>query len=158
MNTVISIVMDLKEKKEGKIYYYYSVNELYKNTESAGIFAMDLNVFDEIPENIKDYSLYALNLFLDKRICIIRACQHPMELPDCMDMYGIVSAGHVIKNYKNTEELPEVGCIFDERFVDFLLQNDEFVQVLIKNGILSKERIELYRKENKHKNTCLNEK
>ena len=151
------MVIEQKERTENKVDYYYSVNELDKNIELAGIISLDLNIFDNLPETINDYTLLAMTLFLDKKLTIIRPSHEPMELPDCSDVYGISAASQIIMRYKKTGIISKTAYIISEEIMNALLQNDEYAQFFIDNEILSKEEIEDYKKENKIKSKLPNE-
>lgn len=148
MNNIKIMTIEQKEKNEDGLYYCYSVNRTDVNTDSDGIIMIRSDVFDTLPAVISDYTLYAMNLFLDKKISIIRPSQDPMILPDCSDLYGIIAFGKIIEHYKKTNKVPKIACILSAEVVDMIMQSDEHVQFFIDNGIMSREEVESYREEN----------
>lgn len=148
MNNIKIMTIEQKEKNEDGLYYCYSVNRTDVNTDSDGIIMIRSDVFDTLPAVISDYTLYAMNLFLDKKISIVRPSQDPMILPDCSDLYGIIAFGKIIEHYKKSNEIPKIACILSAEVVDMIMQSDEHVQFFIDNGIMSKEEVESYCKKN----------
>lgn len=148
MSSLKLMTIDQKKKTNEKVHYYYSVNMLYNDKDLSGVVSMNLGLFDQLPAQIKDYTLKAMELFTKKEITIVRPSQEPMELPDCSDLYGVIAAGRVIKHYKELNEIPMLTGILTKDVIDTLLQYDEFSQFFIDHSIMSKEDIDKYRKEN----------
>lgn len=149
MSILKLMTIDQKEKTDEHIYYYYSINVLYNDSNLSGILSLSLELFEKLPTEIKDYTLFAMELFINKKIEFVRPTQQPLELPDCPDLHGIIAAAHIIRRYKETNTIPKFVGTVSKELIDALLQYDEFAQFFIDNAIMSKEDIKEYRKENK---------
>ena len=86
-----------KEQKDDVIDYYYLANE--SDTKLAGIVSSKMNIFEKLPAKIDDYTLFAINAYLNDEISIVRPCHEPMKVPDCPDICGIVASGTIIHYY-----------------------------------------------------------
>ena len=89
----LAIATQTKSRTETKISYYYDVNVGHIEEETAGILVVDLEYFDELPDQINDYSMHVLKNMISKKIIVEKPCSTP-ELTedgdDFMEKFGFV--------------------------------------------------------------------
>ena len=145
MDNIKILTIILKEQKDDVIDYYYLANE--SDTKLAGIVSLKMNIFEKLPAKIDDYTLFAINAYLNDEISIVRPCHEPMKLPDCPDICGVLASGTIIHYYVENKKMPEFICSLSDDAIDLLMQSDECIQPLIDNGIISKEEVDEYRQK-----------
>ena len=89
----------------------------------ASVFELDKSIFKDIENksNINDFSLYAMELFLKKKIRIIKLCQYPILSEEKEDYCVISACTQIISSYYKHKEI--------------LMNNEEFMQIMKKYGI-----------------------
>lgn len=142
------MVIEQKESTTDDILYYYTVNTPSTDPSKAGILSIKTEIFLHIEKGIKDYTLKAMELFMDKKISIIRESENPLKFSDCCDVLAMKAAGEILKHYCNNNEIPKSIFFISDEFVKAMLQYEEVSQLLINNSILTKAEIEKYLKEN----------
>ena len=110
-----------------------------------------MNIFEKLPAKIDDYTLFAIDAYLNDEISIVRPCHEPVKVPDCPDICGIVASGTIIHYYIKNNEMPKFICSLSDDAVDLIMQSDECIQPLIDSGIISKEELDEYRKKQNKK-------
>ena len=106
-----------------------------------------MTIFEKLPAKIDDYTLFAINAYLNDEISIVRPCHEPVKVPDCPDICGIVASGTIIHYYIKNNEMPKFICSLSDDAVDLIMQSDECIQPLVDNGIISKEEVDEYRQK-----------
>lgn len=145
MDNIKILTIILKEKKDDIIDYYYLANE--SDTKLAGIVSLKMNLFEKLPAEIDDYTLFAINAYLNDEISIVRPCHDPVEVPDCPDICAVLASGTIIHYYIENNKMPEFICSLSDDAVDLIMQSDECIQPLIDSGIISKEEVDEYRQK-----------
>lgn len=138
------MVIEQKESTTDDILYYYTVNTPSTDPSKAGILSIKTDVFLHIGKGIKDYTLKAMELFMDKKISIIRESENPLKFTDCCDVLALKAAGEILNHYCKNNEIPKSMFIINDKIVKAMLQYEEFSQILINNSIMTKEEIEEY--------------
>ena len=77
MDNIKILTIIQKELSDNIVDYYYLVNE--SDTKIAGIVSLKMNIFEKLPAKIDDYTLFAINAYLNDEISIVRPCHDPVE-------------------------------------------------------------------------------
>lgn len=130
----ISVKM-LKEEDLNLQYLYEGIFTL--DFSQAGIFELDKSIFNDIEKKntISDFSMYAMELFLEKKIKIIKLCQYPILSEDKEDYCVISACAKIISTYFESKKIVKDAFLVSDHDKEILKNNEEFMQILKQNGV-----------------------
>lgn len=134
INKSISVKL-LKEESNTLQYLYEGIFTL--DFSQAGVFELDKSIFKDIENKskINDFSLYAMELFLKKKIRIIKLCQY-LILSEEKEDYCVISAcAQIIFSYFKHKEIIKDAFLVSDHDKEILMNNEEFMQIMKKYGI-----------------------
>jgi len=102
------ITVKLKERTEKLLTYYYSTNRIEVDEETAGIFQVHVDIFDELLEELDSfyYSNYACRKVLEDKAIQFKIANDPLMLADGIDYSFVVAVRELLTGYKETHKIP----------------------------------------------------
>lgn len=102
------ITVKLKERTEKLLTYYYSTNRIEVDEETAGIFQVHVDIFDELLEELDSfyYSNYACRKVLEDKAIQFKIANDPLMLADGIDYNFVVAVRELLTGYKETHKIP----------------------------------------------------
>lgn len=103
------ITVKLKERTEKLLTYYYSTNRIEVDEETAGIFQVHVDLFDELSEELDSfyYSNYACRKVIEDKAIQFKIANDPLMLADGIDYNFVVAVRELLTGYKETHKIPE---------------------------------------------------
>lgn len=129
-------------RTETKIKYYYDVNVGYIDEETAGILVVDLEYFNEIPEQINDYSMHVLKNMISKKIIVEKPCSMPELSEEGEDYMGMYAMVFVTKQYLREKEIPSETYDIDRNSFRKVLEDKELIDDMLERNVLTPDILE----------------
>lgn len=134
INKSISVKI-LKDNDLALQYLYEGIFTL--DFSHAGIFEFDKSIFKDIEKKntINDFSMYAMELFLENKIRIIKLCQYPILSEDKEDYCVISACAKIISSYFESKNIIKAAFLVSDHDKEILKNNEEFMQIMKQNGV-----------------------
>lgn len=120
MSVLDIITIKMKEKKGHELFYYYEIDSLKIRDETSGIISIDESIFAQLPETIPEYIPYVMELYRKGQLKILRTSDELIVFTDCVDLFGLAAAGHLVKHFQQHKEIPESYICVSEELLKYM--------------------------------------
>lgn len=138
----LAIATQTKSRTETKISYYYDVNVGHIEEETAGILVVDLEYFDELPDQINDYSMHVLKNMISKKIIVEKPCSTPELTEDGEDFMGLYAMVFITRQYLQEKGIPNQTFDIDRSSFKKVLEDKELIDDMIERNVITKDIVE----------------
>lgn len=138
MMEIFCTVTKLKEKNEKVVIYYYDINTIDIDYETAGVLQIDLDLFNHLPKNFNgDSSIFSLHEAKNKRIKTLKVCpDSPKRVVFDVDLDGgaFHAATDIILYYQKEKQIPETTLTTNPSIMKRLMKEKNVKEVMLANG------------------------
>lgn len=144
------IAVKLKEKTDKLLTYYYSTNRIEVDEETAGIFQVHVDIFDELSDELDPfyYSNYACRKVIEDKAIQFKIANDPLMLADGIDYNFVVAVRELLTGYKENHKIPAAIYFIEiDRLKKELKEFPDLIDLIPENEKLDQKTLDIILEE-----------
>ena len=150
------ITVKLKERTDKFLTYYYSTNRIEVDEETADIFTVHVDIFEELSEELDPfyYSNYACRKVIEDKAIQMKVANDPLLFADGIDYNFIVAVRELLLGYKKENIIPTATYLIEiDRLKKELKEFPDLIDLIPNNKKIDQKTLDIILKEYILRNT-----